>query len=85
MEAYLTKSDALDLGIKQRLLPKLKGSERQLGGLIGTTLSPSQDPTSSELLTLLQDSKVQQISSFQQTQKELRRKALELGIYGHTN
>ena len=85
MEAYLTKSDALDLGIKQRLLTKIKGSERQIGYLVGTTLRPDVEPTNSELLNLFKSEEAQQISHFEATQKELKRKALELGVHGYTN
>ena len=81
----LSKATALDLGIKQRLLTKIKGSERQIGYLVGTTLRPDVEPSNSELLNLFKSEEAQQISHFEATQKELKRKALELGVHGYTN
>ena len=85
-EAYtLTRGMALDLGIKQRLLTKIKGSDRQIGYLVGTTLKPDVEPLNSELLELFKSEEAQRISNFEMTQKELKRKALELGVHGYTN
>lgn len=81
----LSKAEALDLGIRQRLLTKIKGSDRQIGYLVGTTLKPDVEPLNSELLTLFKGESAQRISSFEMTQKELKRKALELGVHGYTN
>lgn len=85
-KAYtLSKEVALDLGIKQRLLTKIKGSDRQIGYLVGTTLKPDIEPLNSELLELFKGETAQRISTFEMTQKELKRKALELGVHGYTN
>ena len=81
----ISKADAIDLGIKQRLLTKLTGSEQQFGSLIGTTKSPSEQPTDSLLFNLLTQEHVQSISSFDRCLTEIKRKAWELTLYGHTS
>lgn len=81
----LTKNEAIDLGIKQRLLTKIKGSERQIGNLIGTRLSLSEIEKRGELASFLESDCAQAISSFEETLKEINRKSLELGVYGFTN
>lgn len=81
----LTRSEAIDLGIKQRLLTKIKGQQRQMGELVGVVYDVNEELEGSALLTLFQSQKAQAISSFEETQKEIKRKALELGIYGQTN
>lgn len=80
----LTKAMAIDLGIRQGILTKLKGSERQIGSLVGIMESPGDPLAGSSLQELLQSSDVQQISTFSESQKELSRKALELGNHGYT-
>ena len=81
----LTRAEAIDLGIKQRLLTKIKGQQRQIGELVGVIYEVNEDLEGSALLTLFQSPKAQSISAFVETQKEIKRKALELGIYGQTN
>lgn len=85
VEFQMTKEEAIDLGIKQRLLTKLKGSERQIGDLIGTRLSANEVGEKGELAILFESEDAQAISSFEETLKEINRKALELGVYGFTN
>jgi len=81
----LTKGEAIDLGIKQGLLTKIKGSRQHVGALIGEISEPGGQLEDSGLLELLNERKANQVSSFTHTHKELRRKALELGIYGYTS
>lgn len=81
----MSKEIALDLGIKQRLLTKLKGSERQFGSLIGTMSTIDEVEQKGELLLIFEGEEVQKISQFTETIKEIKRKALELGIYGYTS
>lgn len=81
----LNKIEALDLGIRQRLLTKIKGSERQFGTLLGTTSSPQEEPINSALLEFFGGDDVKSIGSFEWSEKEIKRKALELGIYGYTS
>ena len=85
-ETYsLTKGEAIDLGIKQGLLTKIKGSRQHVGTLIGEIPAPGGRLEGSELLELLNERKSGVVSNFSYTHKELRRKALELGIYGYTS
>lgn len=81
----LTRSEAIDLGMKQRLLTKIKGGESQIGSLVGVVMDPDDELTNSKLATLFQSETAQKISTFEQTINEIKRKALELGIYGQTN
>lgn len=84
-EFELTKEQAIDLGIKQRLLTKIKGSERQIGDLIGSRMTASDIGEKGELRILFESEHAQAISSFEETLNEINRKALELGVYGFTN
>ena len=84
-EFELTKSLAIDLGVKQGLLSKIKGSERQIGGLIGERMSSSDIGEKGELTILLESEQAQAVSSFENTLKEINRKALELGVHGFTS
>lgn len=84
-EFELTKEQAIDLGIKQRLLTKIKGSERQIGDLIGNRMSASDVGEKGELTILFESECAQAISKFEETLNEINRKALELGLYGFTN
>lgn len=84
-EFELTKSLAIDLGVKQGLLSKIKGSERQIGGLIGERTSSSDIGEKGELTILLESEQAQAVSSFENTLKEINRKALELGVHGFTS
>ncbi len=79
----LTKERAIDLGIKQRLLTKIKGSERQIGELLGTK-STSSDTEKGPLVCLLESDSAKNISTFEETLTEINRKALELELYGYT-
>lgn len=81
----LTRIKAIDIVIKQGLLTKIKGSSQQIGPLIGT-LSNVNDPiTDSELYTFFTKSDFAKMGHFKHTIGEIKRKALELGIYGYTN
>ncbi|MCL1950427.1 MAG: AAA family ATPase [Turicibacter sp.] len=80
----LTKGEAIDLGIKQGLLTKIKGNRQHVGALIGEIPQPGGQLESSGLFDLLKDKESAQVSDFIHTQKELYRKAQELGIYGYT-
>ena len=84
-ELMLSKRKAFDIQIKQRIITKIKGTEKQFGKLIGTISDNSEVPTNSELFDFFNSSEAKNISDFTLTKQEICRKAKELGIYGYTN
>lgn len=82
----ISKREAFDLQIKQRLITKIKGAEKKYGKLIGTIKdSESKEPTNSKLFEFFNSEEALKISDFKVTKKEIARKARELGIYGYAN
>lgn len=81
----ISREDAIDIQIKQRVLTKIKGTERQFENLIGTMKYNSDIPSNSELYNFFNSEKVQPISHFTLTKKEICRKARELSLYGYAN
>lgn len=82
----ISRKDAIDIQIKQRLLTKIKGTERQFKKLIGTIKNDeSENPLDSELYNLFSSEEAQKISHFTLTKKEICRKARELSLYGYAN
>lgn len=84
-EFTLNNREAIDIQIKQRLLTKIKGSEKQLEGLIGKVNLNDEIPQNGELYDFLISDEAQKVSDFQLTIKEICRKARELYLYGYTN
>ncbi|KPU43327.1 AAA domain (dynein-related subfamily) [Oxobacter pfennigii] len=85
-QPMLSKEDAFDIQIKQRLITKIKGTEKQFGKLIGTIRDNSKNqPEQSELFDFFNSPKARKVSSFNSTKQEIIRKAKELGVYGYTN
>ncbi|MBU3156924.1 McrB family protein [Clostridium estertheticum] len=86
----ISKGDAFDLQIKQRLVTKIKGTEKKYGTLIGVMNdndinSENIEPTNSKLFTFFNTEEALKISDFKITKKEIIRKAKELGVYGYAN
>lgn len=82
----LSKEVAFDIQIKQRLITKIKGTEKQYGKLIGVIKeSINNEPLNSELFKFFNSDKASQISTFTLTKNEIIRKAKELGVYGYAN
>ncbi|MEA4826505.1 MAG: AAA family ATPase [Clostridium sp.] len=82
----ISKGEAFDLQIKQRLITKIKGAEKKYGKLIGTMKdSESKEPTNSKLFEFFNSEEALKISDFKVTKKEIVRKARELGVYGYAN
>lgn len=84
-EAEIHRAKAIDISIKQGLLTKIKGSKQQIGKLVGEITAPEEELTGSELLDLINNKEFVSTSGFKHTKEEIRRKALELGLYGYTN
>lgn len=82
-ENYIvTRSRAIDLFIKQRVLTKLRGSVEEYGELIGV-ISGDEDVPNGELFKLLNEEVVNNISDFLYSKNEIVKKAKELGNYGY--
>lgn len=77
---YLDKSDAIDLQITQRILTKLRGSQGQLGSLIGKF--EGENYIEGRLYELLND--YSSLSEFKLAKLKLESLAKELVEYGHT-
>lgn len=77
----LTRSDAIDMQIVQRILTKLRGSEDQLASLIGV-IDREQNLTDSKLLELF--TKYKDISNFELSRNVIYQKAKELKVHGYT-
>jgi len=76
---------AIDMSIKQGLLTKVKGSKQQIGNLIGELTDPEATLVDSELLSFIDNNPWISDKAFERTREEIKRKALELGLYGYTN
>ena len=76
---------AIDISIKQGLLTKIKGSKQQIGNLIGEAADPASEVIGSELLDFINNNGAIKSGDFIRTKAEIKRKALELGLYGYTN
>ncbi|KGN02644.1 hypothetical protein Z969_03915 [Clostridium novyi A str. 4570] len=81
----ISRSEAFDIQIKQRLMTKIKGIDRQLKGLLGTFDESAKVPSNSELYDFFDNEKVKKISEFNLTKKEICRKSRELTLYGYAN
>jgi 5-methylcytosine-specific restriction endonuclease McrBC GTP-binding regulatory subunit McrB len=82
----LSRKDAFDLQIKQRIITKIKGTEKQFGDLVGVIKNKEQNvPIGGELYGFLNMDKWKDISDFNLTNEEITKKAKELGVYGYTN
>lgn len=84
-EYLLRRGVAFDLEIKQRVLTKIKGSERQFGKLIGKFDLEDKEIVNSKLYELFNSPEAKNISDFELTKSDIERKARELTVYGYTN
>ncbi|GAA0786361.1 McrB family protein [Hathewaya limosa] len=84
-EYLISREDAFDIQIKQRLLTKIRGSEKQFERLIGILKEMEGEPLNSELYNFFNSAEAQKISHFRLTKKEICRKAKELSMYGYTS
>lgn len=81
----LNRDEALDIQIKQRVLTKIRGTERQFGSLIGNIDLESDEIINSSLYEILNSQIAANIGEFKLTKDEIKKKARELTIYGYTN
>lgn len=81
----ISRREAFDIEIKQRVLTKIKGSERQFGELIGRYEINTKAVINSELYNFFDSESALKISDFTLTKQEILRKSKELTMYGYTN
>ncbi|AIY79491.1 hypothetical protein FDC50_05165 [Clostridium botulinum] len=82
----ISKREAFDLQIKQRLITKIKGTEKKYGKLIGVIKdNENTEPSNSELFNFFNSEEALAISNFKKTKGEIVKKAKELGVYGYAN
>jgi len=78
----LSRSDAFDLQIVQRIMTKVRGPEEQLKPLLGTYNPESGENKNSAMEELLDEHS--NISGFTETRKSILLKAKELRLHGYT-
>ncbi|UOY91666.1 AAA family ATPase [Ectobacillus sp. JY-23] len=78
----MTREEALDLQIVQRVLTKIRGAEEVWRPLVGTYEKEKGDVVAGELLTLFE--KYKHLSTFVHTIALLKQKAKELKLHGYT-
>jgi|GEM_PF-507493 len=84
-EKYIEYCRAFDLQVKQRILTKLKGHQQQYGDLVGE-LNPNdfdKEIEDSKIYEILTSEKAQEISDFNYSLIELKRKAKEMYYNGY--
>lgn len=79
---YLSRQEAFDKQIVQRVLTKIRGSEDQLKAIIGKYIDESDDVVDGTLIELL--NAYHEVSMFDESKKVIKYKAKELKIYGFT-
>lgn len=82
-EMGIERKDVLDIVLNQTVITKIRGTEMQLQGLIGTMNEDHTKLVNSELTDLLDKNNA--LSDFIRTKGSLRTKAEELRINGYTN
>jgi hypothetical protein len=82
LQDTLTRSEAFDIQIIQRILTKVRGSEEQLQQLLGNYERNYGHLNSSSFMDLL--NRYSSISPFEQTKKTIINKARELKLNGYS-
>ncbi|WP_035430371.1 McrB family protein [Bacillus sp. UNC322MFChir4.1] len=82
LNAPLSREEAFDIQLVQRVLTKIRGSDEQFTELLGQYNSDTRKVENSKLLELLFTMPTSY--EFKQTRKLIAEKAKELRLYGHT-
>ncbi len=80
-EGWLTRGEAIDLQVSQRILTKLRGPKEQWENLVGRIRGEELEASSLEEVF----NKYPMVSDFSRSRIGLRRKAKELGWYGYAS
>lgn len=82
-EALISRRDAFDICVKQRILTKIKGSDRELDGLINSDYSNEDEM--GNLYNLFNSDDAKKLSEFKESKIRIQQKFEELKKYGYTN
>lgn len=82
-EMLMSREEAFDYIIKQKVLVKLRGSERELAGIIEVNYDVKEK--NSPLLELFESDVAQDISDFTLVKQQIKNKEKDLNKYGYTN
>lgn len=81
-DSILTRKDAFDLQILQRILTKIRGSQEQMQDLIGEYNKADDTISNSIIINKLDE--YCNLSDFNKTRECIKQKAKELKVYGYT-
>lgn len=81
-DSILTREEAFDLQILQRILTKIRGSQEQMQDLVGTYNKNDDNVDNSIIIDKLDEYK--EISDFNKSRNCIKQKSKELKIYGYT-
>ncbi|MBN7575344.1 AAA family ATPase [Clostridium sp. 2-1] len=81
-DSILTREEAFDLQILQRVLTKIRGSQEQMQELVGTYNKNDDNISNSIIIDKLDE--YEEISNFNKSRNCIKQKAKELKIYGYT-
>lgn len=81
-DSILTREEAFDLQILQRVLTKIRGPQEQMQELIGIYNKENDTVSSSIIVDKLDE--YNDLSNFNKTREYIKQKAKELKIYGYT-
>ncbi|WP_024615386.1 AAA family ATPase [Clostridium sp. Ade.TY] len=80
--SILTRKDAIDIQLVQRVLTKIRGTQEQWNEFIGTYDIEKKELIDSSIMEIL--NRYSDISEFNNSKKYINDKARELSIYGYT-
>lgn len=82
-EPLISRNEAFDICVKQRILTKIKGSDRELDGLINSDYT--NETNIGELYNFFSSEKAKKLSEFTEVKSKMKQKFEELRKYGYTN
>lgn len=82
-EALISRDQAFDICVKQRILTKIKGSDRELDGLINSEYTNENDI--GKLNNFFSTEEARKLSEFVEVKLKIRQKFEELRRYGYTS
>ena len=83
-EQMISREQALDMQIKQRIISKIKGSKKIVGQLLGEYLLDEDKIVDSRLLEFFNNERISGFGEFNATKDLIIQKSRELSLYGYT-
>lgn len=80
----ISREQALDMQIKQRIISKIKGSKKIVGQLLGEYLLDEDKIVDSRLLEFFNNERISGFGEFNATKDLIIQKSRELSLYGYT-